>query len=86
MESNVLAKALQDLKGRGVTRGDRVCVMCKLPRKKGSDKYIWIEADIHRTVGNTWEFAVLTYAVFKLGAILVCFSIHLATNPIHIGS
>lgn len=28
-ESDVLAKSLQDLKGRGVKRGDRVCVMCK---------------------------------------------------------
>lgn len=25
------------------------------------------------SLGNNWEFAVVTYAVWKLGAILVCF-------------
>lgn len=26
------------------------------------------------SLGNNWEFGVTTYALFKLGAILVCFS------------
>jgi hypothetical protein len=29
VESNVLANKMMELEGRGVKRGDRVCVMCK---------------------------------------------------------
>lgn len=28
------------------------------------------------SLGNNWEFAVITYSLFKLGAILVCTSLY----------
>ena len=32
------------------------------------------------SLGNNWEFAVLTYAIFKLGAVLVCSPLELARD------
>jgi acyl-CoA synthetase (AMP-forming)/AMP-acid ligase II len=32
------------------------------------------------SLGNNWEFAVLTYAIFKLGAVLVCSLLELARD------
>jgi acyl-CoA synthetase (AMP-forming)/AMP-acid ligase II len=32
------------------------------------------------SLGNNWEFAVLTYAIFKLGAVLVCSPFDLARD------
>lgn len=32
------------------------------------------------SLGNCWEFAVLTYSIFKLGAVLVCPSLPCPTS------